>query len=125
MSYEATGTIKLVMDLQTFDSGFTKREFVITTKEQYPQELKFELVKDKTSLIDNYKQGDDVKVSFNLRGNEYNGRYYVNLGAWRIEANTAVSAPPPLDPIPNAEPAQPAPAPSQAPPLPEDDDLPF
>lgn len=123
MSYEVTGTIKAVMDLQTFDSGFTKREFVVTTKEQYPQDLKFELVKDKTSLIDSYKKGDDVKVSFNIRGNEYNGRYYVNLGAWRIEANTPVSAPPPLDPIPST--TQAAPAPTSAPPLPEDDDLPF
>lgn len=123
MSYEVTGTVKAVMDLQTFDSGFTKREFVITTKEQYPQDLKFELVKDRTSLIDNYKQGDDVKVSFNIRGNEYNGRYYVNLGAWRIETNTPVSAPPPLDPVPSA--TQAPPAPTSAPPLPEDDDLPF
>jgi hypothetical protein len=124
MSYEATGTIKVVMDTQTFDSGFSKREFVVTTKEQYPQDLKFELVKDKISLIEKYKTGDDVKVSFNLRGNEYNGRYFVNLGAWKIDANTAVTAPPPMDAIPGMA-STPAPAPTSAPPLPEDDDLPF
>ena len=124
MSYEAAGTIKVVMDTQTFDSGFSKREFVVTTKEQYPQDLKFELVKDKISLIDKYKTGDDVKVSFNLRGNEYNGRYFVNLGAWKIDANTAVTAPPPMDPILGVA-STPAPAPTSAPPLPEDDDLPF
>ena len=124
MSYEAAGTIKVVMDTQTFDSGFSKREFVVTTKEQYPQDLKFELVKDKISLIDKFKTGDDVKVSFNLRGNEYNGRYFVNLGAWKIDANSAVTAPPPMDPIPGAA-QTPAPAPTSAPPLPEDDDLPF
>ena len=124
MSYEATGTIKVIMDVQTFDSGFSKREFVVTTKEQYPQDLKFELVKDKISLIDKYKTGDDVKVSFNLRGNEYNGRYFVNLGAWKIDSNAAVTAPPPMDPIQGSA-ATPAPAPTSAPPLPEDDDLPF
>ena len=128
MSYEATGTIKVIMDLQTFDSGFTKREFVVTTQEQYPQDLKFELVKDRTSLIDSFNQGDKVKVSFNLRGNEYNGRYYVNLGAWKIENDAPVNMPPPMDPIPGTQPVAgptPAPAPSSAPPLPEDDDLPF
>jgi hypothetical protein len=124
MSYEATGTIKVVMDTQTFDSGFSKREFVVTTKEQYPQDLKFELVKDKISLIEKYKTGDDVKVSFNLRGNEYNGRYFVNLGAWKIDANTQVTAPPPMNAIPGMV-STPAPAPTSAPPLPEDDDLPF
>ena len=122
MSYEATGTIKLIMDTQTFDSGFTKREFVVTTKEQYPQDLKFELVKDRISLIERFSTGDDVKVSFNLRGNEFNGRYFVNLGAWKIDANVAVTTPPPMDPIPGNSPA---PEPTSVPPLPEDDDLPF
>ena len=40
------GRIKLIYDTQTFASGFQKREFVITTKEQYPQDVKFELTKE-------------------------------------------------------------------------------
>ena len=79
------GSIKVIFDTQTFNSGFQKREFVITTKEQYPQDIKFELIKERTDLIDAYNQGDTVKVHFNLRGNEYNGKYFVNLQAWRIE----------------------------------------
>lgn len=126
MSYEATGTIKVISDLQTFDSGFTKREFVVTTQEQYPQDLKFELVKDRTSLIDSFKTGDKVKVSFNIRGNEYNSRYFVNLGAWKIENDAPVNMPPPMDPIAGvqAAPASKSTA-GPPPPLPEDDDLPF
>lgn len=124
MSYEASGKIKVIMDLQTFDSGFTKREFVITTNEQYPQDLKFELVKDKTSLIDKFSVGQEVKVSFNLRGNEFKERYYVNLGAWRIEADAAVTTPPPMNVVPDA-PTVPPPSSNSAPPLPENDDLPF
>jgi len=81
------GKVKLIMDTQTFDSGFTKREFVITTDEQYPQDVKFEVVKDKTALLDNYKEGDGIIVHFNIRGNEYNGKYYVTLQAWRLEAD--------------------------------------
>jgi single-strand DNA-binding protein len=127
MSYEATGTVKVISDLQTFDSGFTKREFVITTQEQYPQDIKFELVKDRTSLVDSYKLGDKVKVSFNIRGNEFNGKYYVNLGAWKIENDAPVSMPPPMDPIPGMQAASSSTSTKNTPPppLPEDDDLPF
>jgi len=85
-SYDLTGTVKLVMDQQSFDSGFTKREFVVTTDDdRYPQEIKFECVKDKVSLLDNVLAGSRVTVTFDMRGNEYNERYYVNLTAWKIE----------------------------------------
>jgi len=90
MNQEIIGKLKVKMDEQSFSSGFTKREFVVTTQEQYPQDIKLEFVKDKCSLLDSYKVGQDVKVSFNLRGNEYNGKYYVNLQAWRIEKGEAV-----------------------------------
>ena len=44
MAYELAGTIKVIMDTQTFGSGFTKREFVVTDSSgRYPQEIKFEL----------------------------------------------------------------------------------
>lgn len=86
---EIEGSIKEIFQTQSFDSGFTKREFVVTTKEQYPQDIKLELIKDRCDLVDAYKKGDQVKVHFNLRGNEYNGKYFVNLQAWRIETLTA------------------------------------
>jgi hypothetical protein len=85
MSLEITGKLKAVFKEQIFESGFKKREFVITTNEQFPQDIKLEFIKDKCSLLDKFKQGQDVKVSFNLRGSEFNGKYYVNLNAWRIE----------------------------------------
>jgi len=108
-TYDMTGNVKLVMEQQTFDSGFTKREFVVTTQDdRYPQDIKFECVKDKVSLLDNVKEGQSVTVTFDLRGNEYNGRYFVNLTAWRLasadESSSAGDAPaddseegPPLD----------------------------
>ena len=90
MSLEITGKLKAVFKEQIFESGFKKREFVITTNEQYPQDIKLEFIKDKCSLLDKFKQGQDVKVSFNLRGSEFNGKYYVNLNAWRIEESEQV-----------------------------------
>lgn len=90
------GKVKLLNDVQTFDSGFTKREFVITTLEQYPQDIKLEVTQQRVELLNSVNVGDTVDVFFNIRGNEYNGRYFVNLQAWKIESS--VSSTP--DPIP-------------------------
>lgn len=87
--YEASGKIKLISDTQTFPSGFSKREFVVTTADnKYPQDLKFEVVKDKCSILDSYKEGQDVVVNFDIRGNEYNGKYYVNLSCWKLSGGS-------------------------------------
>ena len=84
--FELEGTVKVIDEIQTFASGFSKREFVVEVEDgKYPQSIKFECVKDKTSLTDGLQIGDSVKVSFDIRGNEYNGRYYVNLNAWKVE----------------------------------------
>lgn len=85
--YEASGKLKWIGAAQSFASGFTKREFVITTAaDKYPQDLKFEVVKDKCSMLDAFELEQDVAVSFDIRGNEYNGKYYVNLACWKIQA---------------------------------------
>jgi len=86
MSNQLTGTIKLIGEKQVFDSGFQKVEFVITTNdEKYPQDVKFEIVQDKVDDFIKYnKVGASVDVSFNVRGNEYNGKYYVSLSAWKV-----------------------------------------
>jgi hypothetical protein len=82
------------MEQQTFASGFTKREFVLTTEEDYPQDVKIECIKDRCSLLDDLSEGDRINVNFNIRGNEYNGRYFVNLQAWRIQKQDSAAAAP-------------------------------
>ena len=79
----------MIFDSQTFDSGFEKREIVITTEEQYPQDIKFEVYKEKCAMLDNFSKDENVTVHFNLRGNEYEGKYYVNLNAWKIDKGAA------------------------------------
>lgn len=107
---DAQGRIKLITDTQTFGSnGFQKRELVITTEEQYPQHIIFEFVQDKCSLLDVYKPGQMVKVSFNLRGREWinpqgEAKYFNSLQGWRIEnletaqQNQSTQAPPSMPP---------------------------
>lgn len=85
MSFEMDGTIRLIEDTQTFDSGFCKRPFIIETNEKYPQLIKLELFKGATDIIDAYQIGQHVVVSFNIRGSAYKGNHYVNLQAWRLK----------------------------------------
>ena len=94
--YETKGTIKLISEVQSFPSGFSKREFVVTTQhDKYPQDLKFEVVKDKCSLLDNFADGQEVQVNFDIRGNEYNGKYYVNLSCWKLQPADGDATPAP------------------------------
>ena len=104
MEFKISGKLKLLFEAQSWDSGFSKREFVITTQEQYPQDVKFECIKDKISMLEGLNPGDELTVSFNVRGNEYNGRYFVNLQAWRIEKGAAAAAPAPEAPDTTLEP---------------------
>lgn len=84
--YELTGTIKTIGETQTFASGFTKRILVVTDDDpKYPQDIPLEVVKERCDTLDQYQPGERVIVSFNLRGNEHNGRHYLSLAAWKIE----------------------------------------
>ena len=103
MSFELTGTVKEIFDEQTFASGFNKREFVVTSEaDKFPQDIKFECLKDKVELVNNLSKGDKVKVTFDINGRKWNGKYFVNLAAWRVDATGAGGAggdePPPFDP---------------------------
>lgn len=115
--FEITGTVKKIFDEQTFGSGFNKREFVLTIESgKFPQDIKFECVKDKVALVAALKPGAKAKVFFDLRGREWKENYYVNLNAWKIEAVGAAPAAPADEeegPLPE-EPGQPV-----------DEDVPF
>ncbi len=64
---------------------WSKREFVIETEEQFPRKVCFTLFGDKTSLINNLAVGEVVDVSFNIESREYNGKWFHNINAWKID----------------------------------------
>ena len=99
------GAIKLINPIKVISDKFSVREFVITTADKYPQEVIFQTVNDKMDIIAPYGQGQEVTVSFNVRGREYNGKYYNTLDAWKVQGEVTTS--------PVNEP------------MPMDDDLPF
>ena len=117
MAYDLTGKIKIIQEAKTFDSGFTKREMVVIVEDgKYPQEINIEFVQDKINLLDNLQPGQEVTVSFDIRGREYNGRYFNNLQGWKVtpQGNESSFTPEPQ----SSAPAHPSPADF-------DDDIPF
>lgn len=110
---EVQGKIKLVGETKEFgNNGFRKREIVITTDEQYPQDIMIEFVQDKCDLLDKFQVGQDVKIGINLRGREWTSpqgevKYFNSIQGWRIEllsgqTNSAAPAPP----VENFEPVE-------------------
>jgi len=83
------GAIKLINPIKVISDKFSVREFVITTGDKYPQEVIFQTVNDKMDIIAPYGQGQEVTVSFNVRGREYNGKYYNTLDAWKVQGDAA------------------------------------
>lgn len=82
------GTIKILDETRKIGKkDFLKREMVLTTDdEKYPQDLKIEFIKDACAKLDAFSVGDEAVVSVNLRGSEWQGKYYVSLTGWKIEA---------------------------------------
>jgi len=92
------GVIKLIKPINVISDKFSVREFVITTADKYPQEVIFQTVNDRMDIITPYGQGQEVTVSFNVRGREYNGKWYNTLDAWKVqgEATSPVNEPMPM-----------------------------
>ena len=113
MSLQVTGKIVVIEPTNVVSDKFKKREFILSIEENingniYTNYAKMQLVQQKCDMMDKFKEGDNVTVSFNIKGNKWekDGKvnYITNLDAWKIENAATPSAP------------------TQAP---ENDDLPF
>ena len=89
MSFEISGKLVKKYDVESKTATFQTREFVIVTEETYPQFIKFQLSQERVNLIDAYNENDVIKVHFDLRGREWQGKYFTNLNAWKFEGVTA------------------------------------
>jgi hypothetical protein len=114
MSFEITGKLLEKYNTIQVSDRFKKREFVIETNEsksgmEFKDFIKFQLTQDKCNLIDSIQLNDEIKVSFNIRGNKWekDGKtnFFTNLDAWRIEkaVGKSQSAPNDITPAPSIE----------------------
>ena len=94
-----TGKILEVKDTQQVSDSFKKRSFIVEYAEnpQYPEYISFELIQDRCSLLDGFQAGQEVEVSFNLKGRKWvnpegETKYFNSLQAWRIDEATSSSS---------------------------------
>ncbi len=94
MSYELTGKLVAKYDTIQRTETFKTREFAVEKTEDIggrtiTNYAKFQCIQDKTAIIDKVNIGDEIKVSFNIKGSKWekDGKvnYITNLDAWRIE----------------------------------------
>ena len=99
-------------------NSWKTQEFVIETVEQYPRKCMFNVFGEDRLREFNIKVGETMTVSFDIDAREYNGRWYNDIRAWKVDRNVAGVAPVADVPAPTATaPAAPASEP--------EDDLPF
>lgn len=113
--FEFTGVVKKVNEIQRFESGFEKREIILTddigVQVNYPNILCFVFKKERVSLIEALKPGQRVKIVFAIDGREWTDnygktRYFTDLTGLKLEvleaAQTQSTAPiqPPAEPPP-------------------------
>lgn len=123
MSFEIEGKLHRKFDTENKTATFQTREFVIeVNSNNYMQYIKFQLTQDRCGVIDPYELGERIKVHFDLRGREWNDKYFTNLNAWKIDksGDDVVIVPPPgAEDFPDAD-SEPVFGNPE-----DDDDLPF
>jgi hypothetical protein len=93
-SFKLSGKIKAIFPTEVVNPKFSKREFVVETQDQYPQLVMFQTTQDKCAILQSFGIGDQVDVSFNVRGKEWvnqsgTPKYFNTLEAWRIDKEGA------------------------------------
>jgi single-strand DNA-binding protein len=114
--YQITGIVKTIGETQQIKETFKKREFVVSTQDQYPQHILLQLIQDKTEMANSISVGQKVTVNFDIQGREWTSpqgevKYFVSLNAWRITPEEANMAPSPGAPAPDFSSAPPPPPP--------------
>jgi hypothetical protein len=90
MAMELEGRIVRKLSVQSGNSArgtWSKQEFIFEYQEgNYPSQVCMNVWgEEKVKDLEKYQVGDKVKISFNLSSREYNGRWYTDVRAWRIE----------------------------------------
>ena len=119
MALEIEGTLSQKLPVASGNSArgpWAKQEFILEYPDgNFTAKACFTAWgQEKVQDLDKYQVGDKVKVSFNLKSREYNGRWYNDLQIWKIAPAGAQPAAP-AQPAPQARPVAQAPAYQQAP----------
>jgi len=115
MAMELKGRVIQLLPMQSGmgkKGQWRKQEFIVETQSQYPKKVCLSIWGDK---IDQFgvREGDEVNVAVDLESREYNGRWYTEARAWKVDKSGSSGSP--TAPPPTEEPYEPG----------GSDDLPF
>lgn len=90
---ELIGKLSEKKDAVKRTETFTVREFVLevqSNNSQYTDYVLFQLTNDRCGLLDQFNTGDELHVTFDIRGRKWTSpqgeeRVFNTLSAWRIE----------------------------------------
>ena len=93
---EVKGKIIAALPIQTGEGKngvWKKQDYVVEYEQnsQYPRKLMFNLWGDKIDQY-NIQEGQSLSVSFDIDCREYNGRWYNDIRAWKVEADNGMPA---------------------------------
>jgi len=92
LTMEIQGKVTHVLPEQTGTSksgkDWSKSEFVVEVSGEYPKSVAIQTFGDKVTLP---KIGQDVTVSVNIESREWNGKWYTNVTAWKIEVESGAT----------------------------------
>ena len=86
---------KLEIEKGTSKAGneWEKQTFVIATfDDQYPKQVAFEGFGKIVEFSNKLKKNDEVTVQFNPESQEWKGKWYTKLSAWKVEVNNSAGA---------------------------------
>lgn len=86
---KAKGTIHHIGEVKKVSDKMTIQEFVLSIGDTYPQLVQFQAINERVKFLNDAKKAQQCEVKFDLRGREYNGKYYVSLNAWDIRLSGA------------------------------------
>ena len=94
---EISGKIIVATEVRCGQSARTgnnrmAQDFVIETHEQYPRRCVFSVFGEDRLKEFNIKPGEELTVYFDIDAHEYNGRWFNNLRAWKVERGVAPAA---------------------------------
>ncbi len=121
MSLELTATLRQILPVQSGqgrNGPWQKQDFIVETNDNYPKKICCSLWGDKANMLQGLQPGQDLKVFFDVESREYNGRWYTDVKAWKIEtggSGTADSSSGDEIPLPGEDDL----------PIQDEDDLPF
>ena len=102
--FSITGTVHHKGAVETRGAkGFQVQSLVLAVADgEYEQYIKFEVTGKKVEILRPVEVGMDATVHFDLRGREWQGKFFTNLVAWRGEERSPASTTAPL-PTPQAD----------------------